>query len=688
MKIFNKSFLSLFLITFMLFCVILLNTSLIFASETINVKDYIKGKFPVIFNIYLSPLGELDEYEKEFVDLLQNLPEEEQKNLAKEIYNNGFTLEILEKVKKWEKSGRPTSRYLIPRVTVIVDGLLSVQSATGIALNPMGTTAWVTEEIRDDGRLVCVDLASHTVTPVATGLNQPGHLVVSGTVAFVAGNIGDPVTLVRIDLDDGTVTAVSNELEGGLSGVAVNRALTQAYVVNYANGVLSRVNIDPSSSTFRQVTQVVSGLSSPRDIAIDSTETVAYVTEQDAGRLVQVNIDPTSPDYREITTIADGLGGPRGLTLNQGGDLVYLAEEWSRELSVVDVDTDSAGYGSVNTILDRLEPRDVVLSPDEHTAILADADDGVLVVDIDSGSPDFGQIIEFLTPIPLSGARGLCLSDDETIAYVVSEFSGELSRVDINPTSPTFGVVTTIADDLFILNDVDVNKAETFAYVTREAGPSDPPTGRNIVTRVDLMTGKTVTVTDQVAQPSNIILSQDETEGYVVDLHSGIPEEGGLYRVNLATGEANQIINGLDSPFAVAINKAETIAYITLIRSHPTSPAVGQIVQIDLTTGEVITTFDGLVSPVGIWLNASENLAYITEFGGPEGGCSGTLSVVDIDSTSPNYRMITRLLTGLCGAHDIRFNAAESVAYIVEVNSSRFVSVNFSGVVRRKNIIY
>jgi len=87
-----------------LFCLILLNTSFIFASETINVKDYIKGKFPVIFNIYLSSLGELDEYEKEFIDLLQNIPEEEQKNFAKEVYNNGFTLEILEEVKKWEEA--------------------------------------------------------------------------------------------------------------------------------------------------------------------------------------------------------------------------------------------------------------------------------------------------------------------------------------------------------------------------------------------------------------------------------------------------------------------------------------------------------------------------------------------------------------------------------------------------------
>ena len=65
-------------------------------TETIEVKDYINGKFPVIFNIYLSSLGELDQEEKEFIDLLQNLPEEDQKSFAKEVYENGFSREILE----------------------------------------------------------------------------------------------------------------------------------------------------------------------------------------------------------------------------------------------------------------------------------------------------------------------------------------------------------------------------------------------------------------------------------------------------------------------------------------------------------------------------------------------------------------------------------------------------------------
>jgi len=71
MKILNKSFLSLFLIMFMLFCLMLFNTSFILASETIKVKDYIKNKFPSIFSFYLSSLEDLDLYKKEIIDLIQ-----------------------------------------------------------------------------------------------------------------------------------------------------------------------------------------------------------------------------------------------------------------------------------------------------------------------------------------------------------------------------------------------------------------------------------------------------------------------------------------------------------------------------------------------------------------------------------------------------------------------------------------
>ncbi|MDD2353573.1 MAG: hypothetical protein PHX56_08495 [Atribacterota bacterium] len=94
MKKYN--FIYLIVIILLLF---LVNVTII-ASELINVKDYIKGRFPVIFNIYLASFDDLDEDEKEFIDLLEKLPEERQIEFAKDIYDNGFSEDIVEIVRE------------------------------------------------------------------------------------------------------------------------------------------------------------------------------------------------------------------------------------------------------------------------------------------------------------------------------------------------------------------------------------------------------------------------------------------------------------------------------------------------------------------------------------------------------------------------------------------------------------
>jgi len=99
-------------IVFILIILLFLTVS----SQAINVKDYIKGKFPSVFNFYLSSLEDLDSYEKEFVDLLQKLPEVEQEYYAKEVYKNGFSLELLNEVKDGKKVQIPTHN---PPITII-----------------------------------------------------------------------------------------------------------------------------------------------------------------------------------------------------------------------------------------------------------------------------------------------------------------------------------------------------------------------------------------------------------------------------------------------------------------------------------------------------------------------------------------------------------------------------------------
>jgi tetratricopeptide (TPR) repeat protein len=86
------------------------------SSQAIDIKDYIQGKFPSIFSFYFSSLENLDPFEKEFIDLLQKLPEEEQEYYAKEVYKNGFSLELLKEVKDGKKVQIPTSN---PPITIL-----------------------------------------------------------------------------------------------------------------------------------------------------------------------------------------------------------------------------------------------------------------------------------------------------------------------------------------------------------------------------------------------------------------------------------------------------------------------------------------------------------------------------------------------------------------------------------------
>ncbi len=132
---------------------------------------------------------------------------------------------------------------------------------------------------------------------------------------------------MQLDLNTGKTMSISDELGGGLSGVDINCVLSSAYVVHFGQGFLAHVDIDQSSSSFKNITKIAEGLDTPRAVVINPDETFAFITEQNAGRLVKVNIDSDSTGYGEVIVINSGLNGPRGLTLNKTGDYVYLAGE-------------------------------------------------------------------------------------------------------------------------------------------------------------------------------------------------------------------------------------------------------------------------------------------------------------------------------------------------------------------------
>ncbi len=84
------------LLVFMFSLQIFVTTSF---SSHVNVREYLNGKFPAIFSIYLASLEDLDEEKKEFIDLLEELPEDEQRAYVRKVYEDGFSAELLERLK-------------------------------------------------------------------------------------------------------------------------------------------------------------------------------------------------------------------------------------------------------------------------------------------------------------------------------------------------------------------------------------------------------------------------------------------------------------------------------------------------------------------------------------------------------------------------------------------------------------
>jgi N-acetylmuramoyl-L-alanine amidase len=102
----KKIILSIVLIILLIFTMGLTSTA------ALQLKEYLEGKFPSIFIIYLASLEDLDEYEKEFIDLLEKIPAAEQRVFAREVYENGFSLELLERLKLKKEPKRVVKPFL------------------------------------------------------------------------------------------------------------------------------------------------------------------------------------------------------------------------------------------------------------------------------------------------------------------------------------------------------------------------------------------------------------------------------------------------------------------------------------------------------------------------------------------------------------------------------------------------
>jgi len=89
-----------FILTLLLVLFFIILNSIVIQANPIDVKDYIKDKFPLTFTLYLSSLEELDEAEREFIDSLEKLPFEDQTIYAKKVYQEGYNPQMITEIKE------------------------------------------------------------------------------------------------------------------------------------------------------------------------------------------------------------------------------------------------------------------------------------------------------------------------------------------------------------------------------------------------------------------------------------------------------------------------------------------------------------------------------------------------------------------------------------------------------------
>lgn len=149
-------------------------------SSTVNLQDYLKDKFPTIFSLYLASLENLDPYEKEFIDLLEKLPKGEQEYYAREVYKNGFSLELLENLKKWQKKEEaPSLKVAYPwrseqRIwgsPLYVFGTTDASPAVKVTVNEEEVTLF---DYRKGNFLTLVDVPQEKEFPIAVMASRGG----------------------------------------------------------------------------------------------------------------------------------------------------------------------------------------------------------------------------------------------------------------------------------------------------------------------------------------------------------------------------------------------------------------------------------------------------------------------------------------------------------------------------------
>jgi len=566
----------------------------------------------------------------------------------------------------------------------------------GMALSPGGTYAFVVEPGLDQ-QLKRVNLTTGAMTGFDVGgMAHAVALDATGSKAYLGYYSSN---LRMVDVATG-----QTEREAGMpfrtTDIVINATDTKAYVVWRWLGQIAVMDLDTWETN-----PILEALHYPTGVALNSAETHAYVLEQQTGDLSRVALDPASPDYGRPMRVAsvgawNGLGG--ALTISADETWALAGKDSSDEPTLLRVDLTTGQTSTVTTFLFG-GVRGVTLSPDEQFAYVTGSAE-VQRVDLTTG-----DVIYIGEDTYGSGLNGCILTADGSTLYVAQRDLHRLFKVDV-----TSGEVLTVASGLHLPVGVALAPGETTAWVLEE--------GRGgMLLQVDLISGEHLA--DIPLQPwitfhgrrrfwtgwtGNVAVAADGNTAYVAGASDGLRY---LYRVNLA-GDSNVRVRYRPSMLEVldvTLNQAETRAYlidrtsqsIYQLDMDPTSPASGTLsvlvdgillthneAQIALSSDEttLVAAYSGKMIQIrasdgaivknqrigpfatnGLALHPAQPLAYVT-------ANDGSLREVNLNAAEGS----TVIAGGLDDPTGVALNGAATLAYVVERNAGRLVTVDLS----------
>ncbi|HEV7536066.1 MAG TPA: hypothetical protein VGP90_10555, partial [Acidimicrobiia bacterium] len=426
-----------------------------------------------------------------------------------------------------------------------------LQQTDGMALDGHGGL-FVTQALSN--RVVRLDLASHTITPIA-------------------------------DEPDADAVHVPDDVALGPDGHLYVTAMFDRAVVRMTTDGKDRKVVGANLGDGSALTNGIAFNAQGRLFASD----LSFADPSHPGGLWEVDpagVKPPVPILRNLPT-PEGFGfGPDGLA--------YIPEMFAGRIDVVDVDARTVrplvdGFGYLVALKVDGQGRLVTMESDTGKVWRVDRTTGARTF-VAQGPP---------------GSDNLVVAADGTI-YVTNFAEGNVWRAD-----EARGVLVPLLPERPLALPFSLSEAPDgalvvgdFSAVTRLTGAGTPGGRPDRLSRllVDVGAASSPAKRLQLLTPGAVQIGTD------VFYSDFLPPDGHIFRRDLRTGERTLVAKGFGFPWMVRAGRPGQL----LVADQ----ALGTVFDVDVTSGRTVPVIQGLRSPSGLAYDAATGVAYVSDTGG------------------------------------------------------------------------